>query len=211
MDLFPVHVKVFDFDDDPDLNRSLLEAARRDPELRSSISGKSALARTDAWVGKLRERYEAGLAAYLKDTHPGREEGFDLESYCFFNYTDGSSFTPVHDHLIEADLIAIYYAHAPVAEERHETSYYAMDDAVLVLHDPRLDARMDKRGLHTRDHFRIYPRTNRLVIHPATVRHSVTPSRGFERLAVTCTVTVNRQDIFEGYIRHRVGGGAKER
>lgn len=207
LDLFPVHVKIFDFADDPSLNRALVEAARTDPELRSSITGKNVLARSDVWVEALRRRYDFALSAYLKDVFPGRTEHFDLESYVFFNYTDGSSFTPVHDHLIEADLVAIYYALAPIAEERHHTSYYAMDEGVLVLHDPRADARVDRRGIASRDHYRIYPRTNRLVVHPASLRHSVTPSRGFERLAVTCTVTVNRRELFEGYVSHRVEAG----
>lgn len=210
LDLFPVHVKVFDFDDAPELNRGLLEAARTDPELRSSISGKSVLARTDPWVAPLRHRFDQAIAAYLADVFPGRKDGFDLESYVFFNYTDGSAFTAVHDHLVEADLVAIYYALAPVTEERHDTSYYAMDEGILVLHDPRADARVDRRGLASRDHYRIYPRTNRLVVHPAGIRHSVTPSRGYERLAVTCTVAVDRSRLFEGYVRSRIPG-AEER
>lgn len=200
-DLFPVHVKVFDFDDAPELNRGLLEAARTDPSLLSSTSGKSVLARNDVWVDGLRRRFDVALSAYLADVEPGRTEPWELESYVFFNYTDGSSFTPVHDHLVEADLVAIYYAHAPVKEERQASSYYDMDEGILVLHDPRTEARVDRRG---RDHHRIYPRTNRLVVHPAGLRHSVTPSRGYERLAVTCTVAVDRSRLFEGYVRHRL-------
>lgn len=210
-ELFPVHVQVFDFDDAPDLNDALVAAARSEPELRTSISGKSALTRDARWVAPLRERFDVALSRYLETVVPGRDDGFSLESYCFFNYTDGSSFTPVHDHLIEADLVAIYYALAPVKEEAHDTSYYAMDEGVLVLHDPRADARLDKRALASRDHFRIYPRANRLVVHPAWLRHSVTPSAGFERLAVTCTVTVDRDRLFEGYVRHHLPSGPRER
>jgi len=203
-DLFHVHVKVFDFEDDPLLNDALVAAARSETELRVSTSGKSVLERGDDWARRLRARYAVALRAFLNDTHPGRTRPFDLEAYVFFNYTDGSSFTPVHDHLIEADLIAIYYATAPVREERHDTSYYAMDEGILVLHDPRADARTDRRGLAHRDHFRIYPKTNRLVVHPASLRHSVTPSSGYERLAVTCAVTVDRKDLFEGYVRYEL-------
>lgn len=206
-DLFPVHLKVFDFDDDPELNDALLHAARTEPELLTSTTGKSVLQRNDAWVEKLRGRYDAGLRAYLADVYPGRSEPFDLESYVFFNYTTGSAFTPVHDHLIEADLICIYYALAPEREERHDTSYYKLDEGLLVLHDPRADARVDRRRPETRDHFRVYPKANRLVIHPAHVRHSVTPSVGYERLAVTCAVTVDRKDLFEGYVRYALPAG----
>ncbi|MBX3191501.1 MAG: hypothetical protein KF819_31185 [Labilithrix sp.] len=201
-DLFPVHVKVFDFEDDPELNGALLRAAQSDPELSKSTTGKSVLQRTDAWVERLRARFDVALRGYLTDVHPDRRDPFDIEAYAFFNYTTGSSFTPVHDHLVEADLVAIYYALAPVREEQHDTSYYAMDEGLLVLHDPRADARVDRRNLSTRDHFRIHPRANRLVVHPASLRHSVTPSLGFERLAVTCTVTVDRKDLFDGYVRY---------
>jgi len=213
LDLFPVRVSIFDFEDAPRLNRALLDAARTDPELRSSITGKSIFAREDTqenahenwWVAELRQRYDAALSAYLAGVYPERKEPFDLEAYGFFNYNEGAAFTPVHDHLIEADLVAIYYAHAPQQEERHASSYYAMhNDGVLVLHDPRPDARIDRRGLSTRDHYRIYPRTNRLVIHPAYLRHSVAPS-DFERLAVTCTVTIDRKDLFDGYVRYQLG------
>lgn len=204
-DAFPVHVKVFDFDDDTTLNAALLEAARTDPALRSSTSGQSVLQRRDPWVPALRRRFDTAIGAYLGETCPD-DESFELDSYVFFNYTDGSSFTPVHDHLVEADLVAIYYAHAPEAEEHHDSSYYAMDEGVLVLHDPRTDVRVDRRGRLSRDHVRIYPRTNRLVVHPASVRHSVTPSRGFERLAVTCTVAVDRSRLFEGYVKTVIPG-----
>jgi hypothetical protein len=204
LDLFPVHVEVIDFEDDPELNAALLEAARTDPALGSSTSGKSALAGDAPWVSKLRARYAHGIGAWLGETMSGAR--YDLEAYVFFNYTNGSSFTPVHDHLIEADLVAIYYAHAPAQEERPDGSYYAMDPGVLVLHDPRLDARLDRRGVRTKDHYKIYPRTNRLVVQPASIRHSVTPSPGYERLAVTCTVTVNRKDLFEGYLPLDLGG-----
>lgn len=205
LDLFPTHVKVFDFEDDPELNGTLLELARTDPALNSSISGQSLLLRTEPWAEKLRQKLDTGLRIYLRDTFPGRTEPFDVEAYAFFNYTRATSFTPLHDHLLEADIIGVYYAETPeYAEERHETSYYAMDEGILVLHDPRIDARVDRRSLHTRDHFRLYPRKNRFVLHPAHVRHSVTPNKGAERLAIACGFTVNRKDLFEGYVGYRM-------
>ena len=126
------------------------------PALGSSTSGASILARSEPWVARLQARYDFALDTYLADVQPGRERPFELESYAFFNYTDGSSFTPVHDHLVEADLVAIYYAHAPRIEEVRDTSYYAMGDGLLVLHDPRPDSRADRRAL-ARDHFRVHP------------------------------------------------------
>jgi hypothetical protein len=201
LDLFPTHVKVIDFDDDPALNDALLHVARTRPELNSSLTGTSVLALDEPWVGKLRARYDAGITAYLADTMPQRTEPNEVDAYVFFNHTTKTSFTPVHDHLIEADVVAIYYAHAPPAEEHHDTSYYAMDDGVLVLHDPRIDTRIDRRG---KDHYRIYACKNRMVLHLACICHSVTPNFGVERLAVTCMFAVNRRELFEGYVRYRL-------
>jgi hypothetical protein len=200
VDLFPTHIKIFDFEDDPVLNDALLEVARNRPELNSSVTGISVLGLDDPWVAGLRARYDAAIRAYLGETMPGRTD-HEVDAYVFFNHTTRTSFTPVHDHLIEADLVAIYYAHVPPSTEQYDTSYYAMDDGVLVLHDPRIDTRIDKRG---RDHYRIYPRNNRLVLHPACLRHSVTPNAGVERLAVTCMFAVNRRELFEGYVSYRL-------
>jgi hypothetical protein len=204
LDLFPTHVKIFDFEDDRVLNDALLNVARHRPELNSSTTGHSVLELDEPWVAKLRARYDQALRAYLGDTLPERKDPIEVEAYVFFNYTTQTSFTPVHDHLIEADLVAIYYAHAPEMEERHDNSYYAMDPGVLVLHDPRIDTRVDRRGLASRDHYRIFPRTNRMVLHPACMRHSVTPNVAVERLAVTCMFTVNRHELFEGYSKYRL-------
>lgn len=205
-DLFPTHVKIFDFDEDPELEAELLRVAKSDASLNSSISGKSLLLFDTWWAKRLRARLDQGLAAYLADVFPGRKEPFDVEAYAFFNYTTKSSFTVVHDHLLEADIIGVYYVATPTyAEERHDTSYYAMDDGLLVLHDPRADARVDRRSPMTRDHFRIYPRRNRLVLHPAHVKHSVTPNQGQERLAVACGFGIDRKALFEGYVSYDLG------
>jgi hypothetical protein len=99
----------------------------------------------------------------------------------------------MHDHLVEADLVAIYQALAPAVKPREDAPYY------------------DRRDAHSRDHDRIHPRSTRLVVHPASIRHSVTPNRGMERLAITCTVAVDRNDLFEEYVRHRLGGGVERK
>jgi hypothetical protein len=198
LDLFPTHVKIFDFEDDPDLNGALLTLARSDQSANSSLSGKSLLLRSEPWVGRLRAKLERALRAYLADLRSDRRD-FAIEAYAFLNYHDGEAFTPVHDHLIEADLVCIYYAKIdPIA--RRGTSYYELDAGVLLLHDPRSDARVDHRS-HARDHYLIYPAANQMVVHPAYLRHSVAAGAAGERLAVTCTVTINRDDLFEGYVR----------
>jgi hypothetical protein len=206
-DLFPTHVKIFDFEEDAELENELLRVARSDAALNSSVSGKSLLLFDTWWAERLRSRLDQGLRAYLADVFPGRTAPFDVEAYAFFNHTTRSSFTVMHDHLLEADLVGVYYVATPdYVEERHDTSYYALDEGLLVLHDPRPDARVDRRSPSTRDHFRIYPRRNRLVIHPAHVKHSVTPNQGQERLAVACGFGIDRKALFEGYVSYELKG-----
>jgi hypothetical protein len=94
LDLFPTHVKIFDFEDDPDLNGALLTLARRDQSANSSLSGKSLLLRTEPWVGRLRAKLERALRAYLGDVRSDRRD-FAIEAYAFLNYHNGLAFTPV--------------------------------------------------------------------------------------------------------------------
>lgn len=204
LDLFPAHVKIFDFDEDPALNAGLLRAARERPEINDSASGVSTFRIAEPWVKSLRDRFDTALASYLEDTLPGRDAPVEVETYGFVNYAKKSSFTPVHNHLIEADVVAIYYVVVPEPPaERPESSYYAMDDGLLVLHDPRLDTRADRRSPFARDlYFPIQPRPNRMVVHPAWLAHSVTPNDGRERLAATCMFTINRRELFAGYDRY---------
>ena len=104
--------------------------------------------------------------------------------------------------------MAIYYARTH-AYERENTagSYYAMDEGLLVLHDPRIDPIFDRRGLETRDHYKIYPRPNRMVLHPGYLAHSVTASRGGTRLAITCNFVVERASRLENYLKYELDLG----
>jgi hypothetical protein len=203
LDLFPTHVEIFDFEDDPELNGALLEVAHTDESARSSITGRSLFLHTAPWVARLRAKFDLALRRYLGEVRPDRKE-FSIEAYAFLNYHPSASFTPVHDHLIEADIVAIYYAKLERIPRRSAGDYYALDPGVLVLHDPRLDASLDRRGPTHRDHYVIYPEPNRMVLHPAHLRHSVAAGLPGERLAVTCTVAVNRSELFEGCVRYEL-------
>jgi hypothetical protein len=204
LDLFPIRVKVLDFEDDPDLNAQLLDFVTAHPELNDSGSGKNLLAESGEMVCRLRGKFDLGLRFYLRDL--GLDSAsLEVDAYMFANYTAGSSFTPVHDHLGDADFVAIYYASTYHYEREDPAgSYYEMDEGLLVLHAPRPDADFDRRTLVNSDHYKIYPRPNRMVIHPATLAHSVTASRGGTRLAITCNFVVEKSSRLQGYVGYRL-------
>jgi len=208
LDLFPIRVKVLDFDDDPDLNARLLEFVAANPDLNDSTTGRNLLAETGDLVGRLRAKFDCGLRIYLRELGLDGGRPLEVDAYMFANYTCGSSFTPYHDHLGDADFVAIYYASTHNYEREDPAgSYYAMAEGLLVLHAPRPEAVLDRRSLATRDHYKIYPRPNRMVIHPASLAHSVTASQGGTRLAITCNFIVEKSSRLEGYVGYRLDLG----
>jgi len=209
LDLFPVKVKVLDFDDDPELNAGVLAFVEAHPEFNDSTTGSNLLSRTGELACRLREKFNLGLRLYLRDLGLDLSRPLEVDAYMFTNYTRESSFTPYHDHVGDADFVAIYYAHThPYEREDPAGSYYAMDGGLLVLHAPsRPDVMFDRRSLATRDHYKIYPRPNRMVIHPGSLPHSVTASPGGTRLAVTCNFIVDKSSRLEGYVGYRVNFG----
>ncbi len=209
LDLFPVKVKILDFEEDEALNAAVLELVAAHPELNDSTTGRNLLDEAGDLAGRLRAKFDLGLRLYLKELGlggPAAGRPLEIDAYMFANHTQESSFTPVHDHLGDADFVAIYYARTHRYEREDPAgSYYAMDGGLLVLHDPRTDATFDRRGPATRDHYKIYPRPNRMVIHPGSLAHSVTPSRGGTRLAVTCNFIVEKTSRLAGYRTYALG------
>jgi hypothetical protein len=209
LDLFPIRVKVLDFDDDPALNAGVLAFVEAHPDFNDSTTGRNLLAETGELACRLREKFNLGLRLYLRDLGLDVSRPLEVDAYMFTNYTRGSSFTPYHDHVGDADFVAIYYASAHQYEREDPAgSYYAMDEGLLVLHAPsRPDAAFDRRSLATRDHYKIYPRPNRMVIQPGSLPHSVTASQGGTRLAVTCNFIIGKSSRLEGYVGYRLDLG----
>lgn len=200
LDLFPIKVKILDFDEDEELNSRILDFIAAHPEFNDSTTGRNLLLEHHELVCRLRSKFDTALKLYLRELGLGAGRPVEVDAYMFANYTRDSSFTPYHNHLGDADFVAIYYARTHAYErENPGGSYYAMDEGLLVLHDPRIDPTFDRRGLETRDHYKIYPRPNRMVIHPGYLAHSVTASRGGTRLAITCNYVVNKSSRVENY------------
>ena len=122
--------------------------------------------------------------------------------HVFFNHTQTNSFTPVHNHLYDGHLVGIYYAMAPerASEGAEADDYYALPPGTLVLcsHIPD-GGDFDRRGPHSRSFFTVPAKANRLIVHPGTLSHFVTPSGNEERLAVTCNYFLKRDDYYRNY------------
>ncbi|MSP61531.1 MAG: hypothetical protein EXR72_14565 [Myxococcales bacterium] len=156
----------------------------------------------DDAIRRLKAKFDAGLTAHLERLRLAGER--EVDAFLFANFTTASAFTPHHNHLIEADFVAIYYAKA-LAYPNEDVAglYYAMDPGILVLHDPRGDAGLDGRTPGIADHHKVYPRANRMVIHPGYLSHSVTPSPGGERLALTCCFVLDKSGRYRDYVSYR--------
>ena len=206
LELFPTRAMIIDFPADDELNRRILDAAREVPEFNDSKSGRNLLLEPYEWVGALRDRFDQGLNSYLRSTRRQPDRGFEISAYMFLNYTEVSSFTPWHDHIGDADIVAIYYAYAPqYATMDPSHSYYGMDEGLLVLHDRQPNWIADYRRLEDADHYKIYPQANRMVIHPANMAHSVTPSRPCTRIAVTYNCIINPTSRWSSYSNYTLG------
>lgn len=199
LNLFPSYVKIIDFDPAPQLNKSILDFAKKRPEFNDSTSNCNILEENCELSKELQLKFNEGLSAYLKDIYPERSNRFEVDAYMFLNYTEKSSFTPYHNHVGDGDLVAIYYASTHQYEKENLLgSYYMLDKGLLILHDPRCDT-IDRRFAESQDHYKIYPKENRMIIQPATISHSVTPSDGGTRLAVTCNFIINKSERLANY------------
>lgn len=200
IDLFPTFVKIVDFKIDRGLNRAVVSVARSRPEFNDACSDRNLLAEHFPWVATLRKKFDSALLMYLRELDPHRSSPVEVDAYMFLNYTTHGEFTPPHNHNGDADVVGIYYAQAPHVSERVGSYYYGMPEGMLVMHDSRPDCALDKRRPETADHYQIAPRVGRMVIHPASVTHFVSPIRGgHARVSVVCNFIIDRSSRRANY------------
>lgn len=194
LDLFPTHVTIVDYGSDAALNRRILTTARAHSEFNDVRTGKNLLAEQVTWVPVVKRMLDSALSIYLREVAPRRSlpKAEEVDAYMFLNYSKPGEFTPPHNHIGDADVTAIYYAHVPRVAEPPSSDYYRMPGGMFVLHDPRVDCPLDERGPETSDFYLVAPRAGRIVAHAASVTHSVSPNRGAScRLAVVCNYLID--------------------
>jgi hypothetical protein len=187
--LFPTRLLAIQFPDVDRLNDEVeqLFLTRRefqdDFDMHPDALNLLALADQEPAVARLRGLFLDGLKQWL------RAEGFHGECstkvVLFSNLAARGEFTLVHNH--NADVVAVYYVRTPehdrpavvLPDPDGPYDYFAQEDGVLVLHDPRFNANLALgRG---GDYARVYPRPGLMVLFPGYLWHSVTPLRGERR------------------------------
>ncbi|MFL5342003.1 MAG: putative 2OG-Fe(II) oxygenase [Gemmataceae bacterium] len=190
--LFPTRLLAIEFPESGPLNRELAELfeARFHGEFDMHPDSLNLLALADAHpcVARLGEMFRGGLQRWLAAERLRGE--FTAEVVLFSNYAGRGDFTLIHNH--NADVVGIYYVktadygRSPVAvpDPNGDYEYFAAEDGVLVLHDPRFNANL--AAVRSTDYAKVFPRPGLMLLFPGYLWHSVTPHLGdFRRLAIS--------------------------
>jgi hypothetical protein len=192
--LFPTRLLTIQFADVDELNRQLYSLFSTRDEFQGDFNmhpdalNLLSLAGTCPAVGRLRGMLLDGLQRWLKAE--GVRGDLSAEMVLFSNYAGKGEFTLVHNH--NAEVVGIYYVksadhHEPavvVPGPDADYDYFAADDGVLVLHDPRFNANLG--ALRGNDYAKVFPRPGLMLIFPGYLWHSVTPHLGdYRRLALS--------------------------
>src|SRR5262245_40624916 len=192
--LFPTRLLAIQFPDVADLNEQVerLFSTRMefgdDFDMHPDALNLLSLAEEEPAVAGLRELFLAGLRQWLRAE--GVRAEVTAEVVRFSNLAARGEFTLVHNH--NADVVAVYYVRTPghdrppvvLPDPDGPYDYFAQEDGVLVLHDPRFNANLAVgRG---GDYAKVFPRPGLMVLFPGYLWHSVTPHQGDRRrLAVS--------------------------
>jgi Putative 2OG-Fe(II) oxygenase len=200
--LFPTRLLTLEFPGVDGLNQDLYrlfstrDEFRGDFDMHPDSLNLLKLADRHASIATVRDMFLTGLRQWLAAERVRGE--MTAEVVMFSNYAGRGEFTLAHNH--NADLVGIYYVKTadygrpPVAvpEPDGEYDYFAADDGILMLHDPRFNANL--AAVRSDDYVKVFPKAGLMLIFPAYVWHSVTPHLGdFKRLALSVNVRLRRE------------------
>lgn len=200
--LFPTRLLTLEIPDAAALNQQILELFAR-PEFQGDFDmhpdslNLLGLAHDCPALARIRDYFLQGLRQWLRAEGIQTESSAEMVLFC--NIAERGDFTLVHNH--NADVVGVYYVQTadhsrpPVSIPTPEGDYdyFAAEDGVLVLHDPRFNANL--AALRSTDYAKVYPHPGLMLIFPAYVWHSVTPHLGTARrlsIAVNFTLTSKR-------------------
>src|SRR5262245_35531391 len=192
--LFPTRLLAVQFPDVAGLNEEVerlfvtREEFQAGFDMHPDALNLLALADQEPAVARLRGLFDEGLKAWL------RAEGYrgevTAEVVLFSNLAEKGEFTLVHNH--NADVVAVYYVRTPehdcppvvLPDPDGPYDYFAPEDGVLVLHDPRFNANLASG--RAGDYAKVFPKPGLMVLFPGYLWHSVTPYQGGgRRLAIS--------------------------
>jgi hypothetical protein len=187
--LFPTRLLAIQFPGVDGLNEEVerVFATRRefgaDFDMHPDALNLLCLAEQEPAIARLRELFLDGLRQWLRAE--GFKEEVSADVVLFSNLAVRGEFTLVHNH--NADVVAVYYVRTG-AHDRPAVvlpdpdgpyDYFAQEDGVLVLHDPRFNANLAAGRVG--DYAKVFPRPGLMVLFPGYLWHSVTPHRGDRR------------------------------
>jgi hypothetical protein len=180
--LFPTRLVTVQFDGtsvmDEEICRFLAAKAAGDFDMHPDSLNLLKMADQCPAIARAGELLKQGLAAWLKAEGIAGPTAADV--VLFSSYSERGGFTLAHNH--NADVVAVYYARVPehsrpaVLLPTPEDEYFAAEDGVLLLHDPRFNANLAAVGV--RDYVKVFPRPGLMVLFPGYLWHSVTPHLG---------------------------------
>jgi hypothetical protein len=200
--LFPTRLLTIQFSDVDDLNEDLVRLFRSHAGLRDDFDmhpdslNLLRLAEQHPSIAWLRALFLDGLARWLQAERVHGNLAVDV--VLFSNQAARGEYTLVHNH--NADVVGIYYVRTAgydrppvvIPDPEGEYDYFAAEDGVLVLHDPRFNANL--AAVRGNDYARVYPRPGLMLLFPGYLWHSVTPHLGdFPRLALSANFTLRWQ------------------
>jgi hypothetical protein len=192
--LFPTRLVTIQFAGVEETNRQLAELFHKsgrfatDFDMHPDSLNLLRLAGECPALARLREMFLDGLRQWLLAEQVKGPLSADV--VLFSNYAGKGDFTLVHNH--NADVVGIYYVQTAdygrppvfVPDPDGDYDYFAAEDGVLLLHDPRFNANL--AAVRSRDYVKVYPRPGLMLIFPGYLWHSVTPHLGdFRRLALS--------------------------
>jgi hypothetical protein len=151
------------------------------------------LASAHSCIARLGDMFLDGLKQWLEAERIHGDLTTDV--VLFSNYAAKGDFTLIHNH--NAEVVGIYYVQTgdhdrpplSLPEPDGEYDYFAAEDGVLVLHDPRFNANL--AALRSNDYVKVFPRPGLMLIFPGYLWHSVTPHLGDRRrLAISANFRI---------------------
>ncbi len=210
--LFPTKLISIAFPDVKGLNDQLYhffsthETFQKDDLAKTAdLSNLLSLAESHPFLEHLRQMFLLGAEKWLRSEKVLGE--YTATLFMFPNFSRPREFVPAHNH--DAHLAGIYYVRttdgrtdAPRGPRLSDdpSDYWAQDQGVLILHDPRFNASLMSL---TSDHYaKFFPRPGDMLIFPGYLWHSVTPHlQDHRRLAISINMIIEPRGQAAGYQR----------
>jgi hypothetical protein len=201
--LFPTRLLTIQFPDVDGLNEELFRILTTRDEFREGFDmhpdslNLLKLAETCPAIARVRGMLLEGLKHWLAAERAHGEMIADVTLFC--NFANRGDYTIVHNH--SADVVGVYYVRTAATKKPAlalpdpdgDYDYFDPEDGALILHDPRFNANL--AAARSTDYAKVFPRPGLMLIFPAYLWHSVTPSQSDgRRLALSANFSLRAKE-----------------